>query len=136
MFDHTILLRLAEINHAKPPPCSPHPPVINLYQARTIGIKKEGVLMGDFFSGLFSLLFSGWLYYLREKHKVLYGFIMGCVIALFAGIAIFFYGSGATVKGSFMLIFALLGLVLLVYTLRQDSKPSHRGWNSWFDKHR
>ena len=92
--------------------------------------------MGEFFSGLFSLLFSGWLYYLREKHKVLYGIIMGCSIVLFAGIAIFFYGSGAPVKGSFMLIFALLCLVLLVYTLRQDSKPSRRGWNSWFDKHR
>lgn len=92
--------------------------------------------MGDFFEDLFSIFLSEWLYYLQGKHKVLYAFVMGCMIALFAGIAAVFYLNGAPVKGTVLLIFALLTLVLLVYSLRRDPKPTRRNWNSWFDKRR
>lgn len=90
--------------------------------------------MDDFFTELFSFFLSEWLCHLQEKHKLLYIFIMGCTIALFAGIAVVFYLSGSPVKGTVMLIFALLILVLLVYSLCQSSKPARRSWNSWFDK--
>lgn len=90
--------------------------------------------MGDFFSGLFSFFLSEGLYYLQEKHKVLYSLVMGCIILLFAGIAVLFYQNGSPVKGTVMLIFALLMLVLLVYSLRQSRKPARKSWNSWFDK--
>lgn len=90
--------------------------------------------MDEFFTELFSFLFSEWLCHLREKHKFLYIFIMGCIIALFAGIAVFFYRNGSPVKGTVMLIFTLLMLVLLVYSLRQSRKPARKSWNSWFDK--
>ena len=47
--------------------------------------------MGDFLTELFSFVLTEWLDSLREKHKVLYTFIMGCITLLFASIAFFFY---------------------------------------------
>lgn len=92
--------------------------------------------MGDFFMELASFFLSEVLFRLREKHKVLYVFIMGCIIAAFAGVAVLFYSQGAPVKGTVMALLALLMLVLLVYTLRKDPQPARRTWNSWYDKKR
>ena len=92
--------------------------------------------MGEFFTELFSFFFSEWLCHLQEKHKLLYIVIMGCIIFLFAGIAVGFYRNGSPVKGAVLLIFALLMLVLLLYALRHNNKPARRSWNSWFDKRR
>lgn len=92
--------------------------------------------MGDFLTELFSFVLTEWLDSLREKHKVLYTFIMGCITLLFVGIAVVFYLEAALVKGTVMLILALLVLAFLVYSLRQDRKPARRSWNSWFDKRR
>ena len=92
--------------------------------------------MSDFLTELFSFVMTEWLISLREKHKVLYTFIMGCIIFLFADIAVVFYLEAALVKGTVMLIFALLVLALLVYSLRRDPKPTRKNWNSWFNKHR
>ena len=100
-------------------------------------LKAKGVsCIGDFLTELFSFVMTEWLISLREKHKVLYTFIMGCIILLFAGIAVVFYLEAALVKGTVMLIFALLVLALLVYSLRRDPKPTRKNWNSWFNKHR
>lgn len=90
--------------------------------------------MDEFFTELVSFLFSEWLCHLREKHKFLYIFIVGCIIALFAGISVLFYRNGSPVKGTILLIFALLILAFLSYSLRHNSKPARRNWNSWFDK--
>lgn len=92
--------------------------------------------MGDFLTELFSFVLTEWLDSLREKHKVLYTFIMGCITLLFAGFAVVFYLEAALVKGTVMLILALLVLAFLVYSLWRDPKPTHKNWNSWFNKHR
>lgn len=92
--------------------------------------------MDEFFTELFSFLFSEWLCHLREKHKFLYIFIMGCIILLFTGIAVLFYRNGSLVKGTVMLILALLVLAFLVYSLRRDPKRTRKNWNSWFNKRR
>lgn len=79
---------------------------------------------------LAEMIFSGFLFCLHEKHPVLYALVMGCILALFAGIAVFFYAVGALVKGTFMSVFALLMAVLFVYGLRKSSKSSRPTWNS------
>lgn len=100
-------------------------------------LKAKGVsCMGDFLTELFSFVLTEWLDSLREKHKVLYTFIMGCITLLFASIAVVFYLEAALVKGTVMLILALLVLAFLVYSLRRDPKPTRKNWNSWFNKHR
>lgn len=92
--------------------------------------------MGEFFMELASFFLSEVLFHLREKHKVLYLFIMGGIIAAFAGVAVLFYSQGTPVKGTVMALLALLMLVLLVYTLRKDPQPARRTWNSWYGKKR
>ena len=92
--------------------------------------------MGEFLMELGSFLLSEGLYALREKHPVLYGLVMGCILALFGGLAVFFYAAGAPVKGTFMAVFTLGMGVLFVYGLRKGSGPSRPGWNSWFAKRR
>ena len=92
--------------------------------------------MGEFLMELGSFLLSEGLYALREKHPVLYGLVMGCILALFGGMAVFFYAAGAPVKGTFMAVFTLGMGVLFVYGLRKGSGPSRPSWNSWFAKRR
>lgn len=92
--------------------------------------------MGEILVELGSFLLSEGLYALREKHPVLYGLAMGCILVLFGGMAVFFYAMGAPVKGTFMAVFTLAMGVLFVYGLRKDPKPPRRTWNSWFAKRR
>lgn len=92
--------------------------------------------MGEWLMDLASFLLSEVLFRLREKNRALYILIMGGFIAIFAGVAVLFYSQGAPVKGTVMALFALLMLVLLVYTLRKDPQPARRTWNSWYDKKR
>lgn len=92
--------------------------------------------MGDFFMELASFFLSEVLFHLREKNKALYLLVMGGIILVFAGVAALFYSQGAPVKGTFMALFTLLMLVLLVYTLRRDPQPARRTWNSWYGKKR
>lgn len=61
------------------------------------------------------MIFSGFLFCLHEKHPVLYAMVTGCILTLFAGIAIFFYTVGTPVKATFMAVFTLLMVVLFVY---------------------
>ena len=89
--------------------------------------------MIDFLS---NMILSNLLFSLHEKHPVLYAVVMGCILAMFAGIAVFFYAVGSPVKGTFMVVFTLLMTVLFVYGLRKNTKSSRPTWNSWFDKHR
>lgn len=98
------------------------------------GFNTKGVsYMIDFLS---DMILSNLLFSLHEKHPVLYAVVMGCILALFAGIAVFFYTVGSPVKGTFMVVFTLLMTVLFVYGLRKNTKSSRPTWNSWFDKHR
>lgn len=90
--------------------------------------------MGEILVELGSFLLSEGLYALREKHPVLYGLAMGCILVLFGGMAVFFYAVGAPVKGTFMAVFTLAMGVLFVYGLLKDPKPARRTWNSWFAK--
>lgn len=92
--------------------------------------------MGEILVELGSFLLSEGLYALREKHPVLYGLAMGCILVLFGGMAVFFYAVGAPVKGTFMAVFTLAMGVLFVYGLRKDPKPARQTWNSWFAKRR
>lgn len=92
--------------------------------------------MSEFLMELGSFLLSEVLYALREKHPVLYGLVMGCILVLFGGIAVFFYTTGAPVKGTVMAVFTLLMAVLFLYGLRKGPKPSRPAWNSWFAKRR
>lgn len=92
--------------------------------------------MGEILVELGSFLLSEGLYALREKHPVLYGLAMGCILVLFGGMAVFFYAVGSPVKGTFMAVFTLAMGVLFVYGLRKDPKPARRTWNSWFAKRR
>ena len=89
--------------------------------------------MIDFLS---DIILSNLLFSLHEKHPALYAVVMGCILALFAGIAVFFYAVGSPVKGTFMAVFTLLMTVLFVYGFRKNTKSSRPTWNSWFDKHR
>ena len=92
--------------------------------------------MGEFLMELGSFLLSEVLYALGEKHPVLYGPVMGCILALFGGMAVFFYAVGAPVKGTVMALFTLGMGVLLVRGLRKGPRSSRPGWNSWFAKRR
>ena len=83
--------------------------------------------MGEFLMELGSFLLSEVLYALGEK---------GCILALFGGMAVFFYAVGAPVKGTVMALFTLGMGVLLVRGLRKGPRPSRPGWNSWFAKRR
>ena len=107
---------------------------LNLISNEIQDLKAKGVsCMIDFLS---NMILSNLLCSLYEKHPVLYAVVMGCILVLFAGIAVFFYAVGSSVKGTFMVVFTLLMTVLFVYGLRKNTKSSRPTWNFWFDKHR
>lgn len=76
----------------------------------------------NFIEDFFAYLLENGLQRLRLKNKTVYIIIVVCIICAFMAFALFLFFHAYYIRGTILLLFSLLLVVLFIYSLRKNSK--------------